>query len=379
MSLAQKYRDRFAAQRGSLTIYLAVAAAFHAGMMAGGSVSWQPMEPPNLVVEPVEPIEFVHLEAETETEQNSDRRSNIDAIAGGEAKPNLPVAIGKPGIEESLRENSTPETKSVAPLLPAAAPPGRIVPASSPANTDNEKATETEPDIKPSVAALPQPTPEPLNTPTPETTEAPAVAPSPSTDSAFASLPQLEPNLSPPDSLAADTDSNPSEQVELPEPEGSVQPNPAQPTNLPTADSPLPTNQVALPFAAALSLGHEFAEIANSNRTAANELGVDAERDPIWGDYLAQMNQQIEQQWQRIQVNVDVTRSVKVRFTVDQSGELTEWEVTQPSGLAIADEAAIQAIQRSAPFEPLPPATNQQPLTRTLTFYYSVRQPESVQ
>jgi hypothetical protein len=106
-------------------------------------------------LEPVEPIEFVYLETETETDQPRDRRSNIDAIAGGEAKPNLPVAIGKPGIEESLRENSTPETKSVAPLLPAAAPPGRIVPASSPANTDSEKATETEPEIKPSVAALP--------------------------------------------------------------------------------------------------------------------------------------------------------------------------------------------------------------------------------
>lgn len=377
MSLAQKYRDRFAAQRGSLTIYLAVAAAFHGGMMAGGSVSWQPIEPPNLAVESVEPIEFIYLETETETDQHRDRRSNIDAIAGGEAKPNLPVAIGKPGIEESLRENSTPENKPVAPLLPAAAPPGRIVPASSLANTDSEKAIEAEPDVKPSVAPLPQPTPEPPNTPNPNT--APAAAPSQSNDSAFAGLPQLEPDLLPPDSSAANTDSNPSEQFELPELDASDQPNSVQPANLPTDDSSPPTNRPTLPFETALSLGREFAEIANSNRTAANELGVDAERDPIWGDYLAQMNQQIEQQWQRIQVNVDVTRSVKVRFTVDQAGELIEWEVTQPSGLAIADEAAIQAIQRSAPFEPLPPATNQQPLTRTLTFYYSVRQSESVQ
>jgi protein TonB len=392
MSLAQKYRDRFAAQRGSLTIYLAVAAAFHGGIMAGSIVPWQPLEPPNLAVEPIEPIEFVYLETETEAAQNSDRRSNIDAIAGGEAKPNLPIAAGKPGIEESLKENSTADNKSIASLLPPPVPAGRIVPASSAANSDRGKATETETEAKPdSVATPPQPTSDPSNAPNPEATEAaeaPNVAPANSNDSAFAGLPQLEADSFSPNSVAADTEFNPLEQTESSESDLPDQPVPSQTSNLPTSNSPvsdLPTStdesteQTAAPFQAALNLGREFAGIANSNRTATNELGIDAEQDTIWGDYLAEMNQQIEQQWQRIQVNVDVTRSVKVRFTVNQSGELSDWEVTQPSGLAIADEAAVQAIQQSAPFEPLPPAANQQPLTRTLTFYYSIRQRESIQ
>ncbi|MBD2067863.1 TonB family protein [Leptolyngbya sp. FACHB-671] len=392
MSLAQKYRDRFAAQRGSLTIYLAVAAAFHGGVVAGGIFPWQPIEPPNLAVEPIEPIEFVYLESETETKQNSDRRSNIDAIAGGEAKPNLPIAAGKPGIEESLKENSTTDNKSIAPLLLPPVSPGRIVPASSPANSGQGKATETESEAKPdSVATPPQPTSEPSDAPNPEATEtaeAPDIAPASSNDSAFAGLPQLEADSFSPNSAAPDPDFNPLEQTVSSESDLTDQPVPSQTSDLPTSNSPasdLPTSpdqtadQTAAPYEAALNLGQEFAQIANSNRTASNEFGIDAEQDPIWGDYLAEMNQQIERQWQRIQVNVDATRSVKVRFTVDQSGELTEWEVTQPSGLAIADEAAIQAIQQSAPFEPLPPAANQQPLTRTLTFYYSIRQPESVQ
>ncbi|NJO49580.1 MAG: TonB C-terminal domain-containing protein [Leptolyngbyaceae cyanobacterium RM2_2_4] len=102
--------------------------------------------------------------------------------------------------------------------------------------------------------------------------------------------------------------------------------------------------------------------------------GVDAEQDPILGEYLAEMDQQIKQQWRQIQVDVDADRSVEVRFTVSQQGELVQWEVTQSSRLAIADEAAVQAIQRSAPFEPLPPEANREQLTRTLTFHYSIRQ-----
>jgi len=369
MSLAQKHRARFVAQRGSLTIYLAVAAAFHAGMIAGGVVPWQQAEPPNLTIEPIQPIEFVYLETE-EADSESDRRSNLDAIAGGEAQPSLPVATGKPGIEESLRENSATDNKAIEPPVSALVPPGRIVPASSAVHDNRTKATQTEANVKPEVTAPPQIAPEPSPSSDSTEIETPSAAPADVSDSAFAELPQLEPELFSPDSLSTDSDFSASEQVVPFEPPAPLE------QSIPSESSlPLATEPFVPPVEAALSLGREFAGIANSNRTAANELGVDAEQDPVWGEYLAQMNQQIEQQWQRIQVEVDVTRSVKVRFTVSQAGELVELEVTQPSGLAIADEAAVQAIQQSAPFGPLPSTANQQQLTRTLTFHYSVRQP----
>lgn len=367
MSLAQKYRARFVAQRGSLTIYLAVAAAFHGGMIAGGVVSWQQTEPPNLAIEPIQPIEFVYLETE-EADSESDRRSNLDAIAGGESQPDLPIATGKPGIEESLRENSATDNKAIEPLVSSFVPPGRIVPASSAVQDDRTKAAQTQANVKPEVAAPPQITPEP--SPSSDSTEidTPSAAPADVSDSAFAELPQLEPELFSPDSLLMDSDFSAAEQG-VPSESAPLE------QSIPSESLPPATEPFAPPVEAALSLGREFAGIANSNRTAANELGVDAEQDPIWGEYLAQMNQQIEQQWQRIQVEVDVTRSVKVRFTVSQPGELVELEVTQPSGLAIADEAAVQAIQQSAPFGALPSTANQQQLTRTLTFHYRVRQP----
>ncbi|NJL38020.1 MAG: TonB family protein [Leptolyngbyaceae cyanobacterium SM1_4_3] len=364
MSLAQKHRDRFAAQRGSLTIYLAVATAFHGGMMAGGILPWQQTEPPNLAVEPMQPIEFVYLETEAELDQDRDRRSNLDAIAGGEAKPNQPVAIGKPGIEESLRDSTT-GNKIVAPL--ASAPSGRIVPASSAVPDNSTKAVEPEADVKPSVTPAPQQAspPHSSNRGVLETSNA---APTASNNSAFADLPQLEPDLFSPDSTRMNTDpSNSSERSALSE--ATVPGQPASSQSPSTAATPS-----AVSFEAALNLGRELAEIANSNRTAANELGVDAEQDPILGEYLAEMDQQIKQQWRQIQVDVDADRSVEVRFTVSQQGELVQWEVTQSSRLAIADEAAVQAIQRSAPFEPLPPEANREQLTRTLTFHYSIRQ-----
>jgi TonB family protein len=366
MSLAQKHRDRFAAQRGSLTIYLAVATAFHGGMMAGGILPWQQTESPNLAVEPIQPIEFVYLETEAESDQDRDRRSNLDAIAGGEAKPNQPVAIGKPGIEESLRENSTTGNKIVAPL--ASVPSGRIIPASSAVPDNSTKAVEPEADVKPSVTPAPQQASprHSSNRGVPEASDAASTA---SNDSAFADLPQLEPDLFFPDSTRMTDPSTSSERSELSESTLPEQPAPSP------APAPAPATPSTVPFEAALNLGRELAEIANSNRTAANELGVDAEQDPILGEYLAEMDQQIKQQWRQIQVDVDADRSVEVRFTVSQQGELVQWEVTQSSRLAIADEAAVQAIQRSAPFEPLPSEANREQLTRTLTFHYSIRQP----
>jgi TonB family protein len=379
MSLAQKYRNRFAAQRGSCLItYLAMAAAFHTSLIAGGTVPWRPKEPLTLAVEPIEPIEFVYLEEATETDPNSDRRSNVDAIAAGQSKPNLPIETGKSGIEESLAENS--EEKPITPLVQVPGTLGIRVPTPA---TAGGKAAETETAEKPDPAATPPAdVPQPRQTPNfsaptlpdlkPSNADIPGTASPGLDDSAFADLPELAPDLfSMETGDAADAHSNSATEL-LEQPELSESSPPTEAV-LPSPSAPTSTDPTIAPFEAVLSLGREMAGLANTNRTRAGDPSVDAEQDPTLGEYLAEMNQEIERQWRRIQVEVDTTRLTRVRFTVNPLGELVEVELAQPSGLAIADEAAIQAIQTAAPFDPFPPNATQPQITRTITFNYSVR------
>ena len=49
------------------------------------------------------------------------------------------------------------------------------------------------------------------------------------------------------------------------------------------------------------------------------------------------------------------SRRVKVIFKVHSQGELSDLRVEGSSGVAIADQAALQAVTNAAPFRPLPP------------------------
>jgi TonB family protein len=97
---------------------------------------------------------------------------------------------------------------------------------------------------------------------------------------------------------------------------------------------------------------------------------VDATRDDVWGDYIAALNQKIDQHWQRI--SVATTRQSKVKFIVNRQGDLVSAELVQSSGDATADQTAIQAVQTAAPFAPLPEHATENLLIINFTFTYHV-------
>jgi TonB family protein len=43
-----------------------------------------------------------------------------------------------------------------------------------------------------------------------------------------------------------------------------------------------------------------------------------------------------------------------VTFRINKGGELSDLSIDHPSGLAIADQAALKAIENAAPFRSLP-------------------------
>jgi TonB family protein len=43
-----------------------------------------------------------------------------------------------------------------------------------------------------------------------------------------------------------------------------------------------------------------------------------------------------------------------LNFTVNRSGQLSNLQLAQTSGFSVTDKAALNAIQRAAPFAPLP-------------------------
>jgi TonB family protein len=91
-----------------------------------------------------------------------------------------------------------------------------------------------------------------------------------------------------------------------------------------------------------------------------------AAKDKIWNDYLAALRRKIYQEWQTLPVTIE--RPIKVRFAIDRQGNLVDLVLVQSGQDGIADQAALRAVQRVAPFAKLPIAAPEEQLRVTFTF-----------
>jgi periplasmic protein TonB len=64
---------------------------------------------------------------------------------------------------------------------------------------------------------------------------------------------------------------------------------------------------------------------------------------------------------------------VVVRFTVGPAGELISREVATSSGSKLLDDAAVQSIERAAPFPKMPEDAEKEPMVVSVPFKFSVR------
>lgn len=348
MSLASKYRAHYGVQRSDrLILYVVAATAFHLGALTAAWSSWQESQRQAELAKSTQPIEFIYLDSAENQPTQAQRHASNAARAAGENQPNLPVNAGKSVKEADPKAIAM--TDSPKPTLTPASAPAHLSRATPPEPKALEAQPAPESDEKPLTLPAPLPALSPLPLPTPLPSLSPIPIPIP--------IP-----IPPPQAIVP-------EPVPLPSPAPSVSPrsDPALAPSIPAAPVVEPG---AIPIPVAMGQGLDG--LTNPDQTAVGLPSVAAESDRIWGPYTDELNRRIHQVWQPYETGTPYR--VQVRFTLNQMGHLVgAVQVSQSSGVAIADQTAIQAVQASAPFNPLPAEAQQDQVTVRITFNYSVQ------
>lgn len=98
--------------------------------------------------------------------------------------------------------------------------------------------------------------------------------------------------------------------------------------------------------------------------------GIDAQEEPDFGPYIAELQRRIKRNWQPPSDNRNKT--IVVVFEIGRDGRLLDVSMKQSSGVSVADQAAIQAVRASAPFRPLPANFKGDRIPVHFTFDYNV-------
>lgn len=98
--------------------------------------------------------------------------------------------------------------------------------------------------------------------------------------------------------------------------------------------------------------------------------GIDAIREPDFGPYMRELQRKIKMNWEPPKGNE--SKRVVLLFTISRDGRLLNVKVNRSSGVAVADRAAISAVQLTAPFRPLPPEYKGSSVDIQFTFDYNV-------
>lgn len=98
--------------------------------------------------------------------------------------------------------------------------------------------------------------------------------------------------------------------------------------------------------------------------------GIDALKEPDFGPYMKEMERRIKMNWDPPKGNNST--SVKTKFRIAKDGRLLSYEITQSSGIASTDRAAVEALKLTAPFKPLPAEFKGEWVDIEFTFDYNV-------
>lgn len=98
--------------------------------------------------------------------------------------------------------------------------------------------------------------------------------------------------------------------------------------------------------------------------------GIDAIREPDFGPYMRELQRRIKRNWDPPKGNE--SKRVVLIFKVSKDGRLKSLRVYKSSGVVEADKAAINAVELTAPFSPLPPEYKGSDIDIQFTFDYNV-------
>ena len=98
--------------------------------------------------------------------------------------------------------------------------------------------------------------------------------------------------------------------------------------------------------------------------------GIDALREPDFGPYMRELQRRIKLNWDPPKGNE--SKTVVLLFKIAKDGRLLSSRVHRSSGLPSADQAALKAVELTAPFRPLPADFKGQSIDIQFTFDYRV-------
>ena len=98
--------------------------------------------------------------------------------------------------------------------------------------------------------------------------------------------------------------------------------------------------------------------------------GIDALREPDFGPYMRELQRRIKMNWDPPKGNE--SKRVVLLFKIAKDGRLLSCRVSKSSGMPNADQAALKAVELTAPFRPLPADFKGQSIDIQFTFDYNV-------
>lgn len=302
-----------------------------------------------------QPLEFVLVEAPEAPprDPNTHNRAQQNSRSGGQVVPN------QPKVQTVTKAGNPRPTAKPSPSRPQ----HRATPVAKPA--PQQQQAQPQPRQTPRPASQRKSSPPP--TETPQKTVAPSapkikrsvgspiVLPSPSGQADLPAGPVL--------SRGGGSNPNPGASVANSASQGA--PSPSQ---LPGGPSSRPS--LSSPGGQAGQGGSGSFNQFGSPGGGGGRAGVDALAEPNFGPYIAELQRRIKNNWRP--PSDSQTKRIVAVFSVGRAGNLVGITIKQSSGTPLADQAAVQAIQVSAPFKPLPPNYRGNTIDVLFTFDYNV-------
>lgn len=98
--------------------------------------------------------------------------------------------------------------------------------------------------------------------------------------------------------------------------------------------------------------------------------GIDSIREPDFGPYMRELQRRIKMNWDPPKGNE--SKRVVLLFKIAKDGRLLSLRVFKSSSIPNADKAALNAVELTAPFRPLPPEFKGASIDIQFTFDYNV-------
>jgi periplasmic protein TonB len=108
--------------------------------------------------------------------------------------------------------------------------------------------------------------------------------------------------------------------------------------------------------------------VVEAVQSSGQAAGGDAK---AYGRYMNEINIRV-QKAKRVP-NVRASGTVVVRYTIGTDGQILSKQIERSSGSKQLDDAASEALDRAAPFPPIPPDVSGKPLAFTQPFKFVVR------